>query len=455
MRQYLLLLICMALSLFSSAQNGLKTRETAKTDATSVSARKISVQYTEGLKAYYNGNYSEALSIFNGIILDNPKHDASYYMLSRIYTDRQNAHDAVDALQKAIKLNKDNVWYKVDLADLYMQMQNYAEAAKTWELVCKEIDNNEYYLYSLSEAYLHLKKFDKVIETYDRMESILGYNEEITRAKVSIWLYVNNVKSAVNEYDKLIKLFPHNSFYYVQAGSIYQSNGMTNQAMTYFKKAQELNANDPHLNFIMADYWMEQNDYEQIGKSLMTIFSNASITIEEKMPYMSRIFSKAYKEKDKEKRWLNLTDKLADTLLSVHPNEAFCWVYKGAICSTRHNYEQAITFYERALALDNSSYVTWEAYCSVLIKSDSLIRLISFEQDLIELFPQNAYILSNLGYAFLSANQLDKSIDYLKQAQTFAYEREQLNAIYEALAIAYEIKEDFTSAAQWRAKIKQ
>ena len=55
-------------------QGNKKTRNVAKTDATSVNHRKISVQYTEGLKAYYSGNMSEALKIFNGILLDNPKH---------------------------------------------------------------------------------------------------------------------------------------------------------------------------------------------------------------------------------------------------------------------------------------------------------------------------------------------------------------------------------------------
>ena len=223
MKKTILFLLIAVSCLVVFGQNGKTpktTRNIAKTDVSSVSARKISVQYTEGLNAYYSGNASEALKIFNGIILDNPKHDASYFMLARIYPDQQNVHEAVNALQQAIKIDKNNIWYKVDLADLYMQMEEYATAAKLWEQICKEKDNNEYYLYSLSEAYLNMKKLDKVIDTYNRMEAIIGHNDDITRVKVSIWLYTNKVKEAVGEYDKLIKMFPHNADYYIQAGNI-------------------------------------------------------------------------------------------------------------------------------------------------------------------------------------------------------------------------------------------
>ncbi len=129
-----------------------KTRKTANVSAAAVSDRKISVRYTDGLKAFYSGNNSEAMKIFNGIILDNPKHDPSYFMLAKINTDKKNYQDAIENLLSAIKMDKTNVWYKIELANLYMKTEDYVNAAKMWESVCKIKDNNEYYLYSLAES---------------------------------------------------------------------------------------------------------------------------------------------------------------------------------------------------------------------------------------------------------------------------------------------------------------
>lgn len=259
MQRRLLLTIGMLLfSVLLFAQPAKKTRNIAKMDDASVAARKISVRYTEGIKAYHTGNYDEALRVFNGIILDNPKHDPSYFMLSMVHTSQNNPQEAIHDLQQALKIDKSNVWYKVDLADLYMQTENYAAAAKLWEQICKEKDNNEYYLYSLSQAYVNLNKLDKVIDTYNRMEALMGHNDEITRAKVSVWLYQNKVKEAVGEYEKLIKIYPHNADFYVKAGDIYQSNDMLAQAMTYYEKAAAMNSNDPNLNMTLASYYSKK-----------------------------------------------------------------------------------------------------------------------------------------------------------------------------------------------------
>lgn len=453
MKRLLIFVLVSSLCLMSFGQSGKKTRNIAQTDANAVSARKISVQYTEGLKAFYNSNMAEALSVFNGIILDNPKHDASYYMLSRIYTEQQNTHDAVESLLKAIKINKKNVWYKVDLADLYFQMQDYPAAAKIWEQVCKEKNNNEYYLYALSEAYLNMKKLEKVVDTYNRMEKIIGYNDDITQAKVSIWLYMNKIKEAVGEYDKLIKMFPHTAEYYVKAGNIYQSNNMPAQAMEYYKRAQELSSNDPQFNITMANYWEQQGNFEKQVQALLKVFGNSSVTMQEKLPYMRTLLGKALRNKDA--KAVSLADMLADTLIAVHPDDANGYAFKATSSIVQKKYEQALTNFEQALAIDNATYSLWDDYCFVLNQLDRWPNLLKYENDLQELFPQNARMLCNLGLAHLYSQHADKAIEYFMQAKTFAYEKEQLDVIYQGLAEAYKLKGDNDAADMWRKKMSK
>ena len=118
-----------------------KQRNVAATDKASVSARKIAVAFTDGLKAYYTGNTNEALKVFNGILLDNPKHDASHFMLAKIDADKKDYRSAIAHLQSAAKIDKNNVWYKVDMAQYYQEIQEYAAAAKLWEQICKSKNN--------------------------------------------------------------------------------------------------------------------------------------------------------------------------------------------------------------------------------------------------------------------------------------------------------------------------
>lgn len=453
MSRYTLLCFMMACCMFSAGQTQPKTRNVAKTDAASVSARKQSVLYTDGLKSYYAGNTNEALKVFNGIVLDNPKHDASYFMLSKIYTDQKNYHDAVDQLQKAIKVDKKNVWYKVSLAQTYMKMEEWGSAAKLWEQVCKDKNNNEYFVYSMAECYYELNKVDKVIDCYNRMEEIMGANDELTRVKVSLWLYVNNVKAAVGEYDKLIKQYPHNADYYVKAGSIYQSNDMMPQAMSYYEKAAELNSEDPQLNLTMASYWEQQGQVEKQMACLKRVFQNPAVELSLKVPYMRRTLMNALNKQDE--KMLNYADQLAQALAQVHPEAGDGYAYQASIMFARKKYAEAAPLYERAIAIDNTSFSIWQDYCKALKHIDRMPNLIKYEKELVELFPTNAEILCNLGLAYLKQHDAQKAIAYLLKAKTYAYESAQQAVIFNALSQAYTIIGDDDTAADYARKARQ
>ena len=411
-----------------------KTRNTAAMDPSSVLARKISATYTDGLKAYFSGRPNEAMKVFQGIILDNPNHDASYYMMSKIYADQKSYHDAEQSLLQAIKADKKNIWYKVDLADIYMQKGDYAAAAKLWEAICKEKDNNEYYLYALSECYLNMKKPEKVIATYSKMEDIIGHNDEITQAKVQLWLYMNKVKEAVGEYDKLIKLFPHNVEYYVKAGRIYQSNNMMPQALSYYEKAMEMRSDDPEVCVAMANYWEQQGNRQKQFESLLPLFKNSSVELVKKTAAMHSFVSSAVNSKRQED--IRQAEQLADALIQAHPDMALGYAYKASLNVVVKKYRESMPYFEQALSRDNTVFAVWEDYCYVLKQLDDWTPLLKYEQDIVSLFPNNAKLLCGLGLGFLQQKKKDKALEYLKKANAFAYDAELKTTIRQALQAA-------------------
>lgn len=449
MRKYLIIFIIIALAVTAFGQAPKKTRNVAKTDATAVNARKVSVDFTSGLKAYYSGNTNEALKLFDGIILDNPKHDASYFMLAKIYKGQKNYADAVSALQHAMKIDKKNVWYKVEMANLYSLMNDYAASAKLWEQICKEITNNEYYLYSLAECYLNLEKPMKVIETYSRMEEVMGTNDEITRVKASLWLYMNDVKSAAGEYDALIAKYPHNVDYYIQAGIIYQSNNMPEEASKYFQKAESINPDDPQLNLALAAYWERKRQPEKVSAYVYKVFNNPDVLMSEKQPYMRSYMATAVRSKSPAD--IKRAGDLAEALIKAHPTEAEGYVCRARLLVLVQKYAEAQPYYDKALLYDNTSFSVWEDYCYVLDKLDRQQDILKYEQDITELFPQNAAMLYQLGIGCLKAQNAEKAIDYLKQALVMTYEADKKKLVNKALGDAYHLKGDEESAeSYWR-----
>lgn len=438
------------------AQNSIptkKVRHLADMDAASVNARSVSVRYTDGLKCYYAGRTSEAINVFQGIILDMPKHDASYFMLAKIATDLKEYHTAQQHLLTAAKIDKQNIWYKVELANLYMKMQQFDQASKLWEQIVKEKNNNEYYAYNLAECYFNAGKYVKVIDAYNLMEKIMGHNDELTKVKVQMWLYMGKLKEAVGEYDKLIKEFPHNAELYVAAGDVYRDKNMMDMAYSYYEKAIELNPNDIHTNMTMANYWGKKGELEKQMKCLMTVFGSVECDVSEKASYLRPIVEKAMKTKSAED--IKRAEQLTDRLLATNPNDVVGYLAKGGICGLKGDYKNAIAAYERALSFDNTSFELWVEYCEALGKDNSMQRLTVYENDILELFPQNAAMLGNLGLAFLQDNKPDKAIDYLKQALALSYDPSQQALIYQGLGNAYAAKGDTETAESYWKKAQQ
>lgn len=172
MRKLLVLLMICALCFSGIAQPAKKTRKTASNTKDAVTERAITKQFNQGLRHYYTAQYEEALQTFSGILSEAPKHAPSYFMISRIYAERQQFSEAENALRQAAKLDKNNIWYQVELARAYVRSENYKEAAPMWEKICREIPDNPEFLACLVTCYTKTGAPEKAAEVQSRLDRL-------------------------------------------------------------------------------------------------------------------------------------------------------------------------------------------------------------------------------------------------------------------------------------------
>ena len=170
MRKLFVLSVAIVLCVSAVAQTAKKTRRTASNSQAAVTERAISKRFNQGLRHYYTAQYEDALQSFSGILSDAPKHAPSFFMLSRVYEERQQFSDAENALKQAVKLDKNNIWYQIELARFYVNSANYKEATPMWEKICREFPDNTEYLTSLGICYTKTGASDKVAEVQSRLD---------------------------------------------------------------------------------------------------------------------------------------------------------------------------------------------------------------------------------------------------------------------------------------------
>jgi len=419
-----MLLFCFsALLLFCSqpafAQKKQKPQPAKQTEAI-YDVRKQSAVFADGLREFYSQNYSAATKSFQTVLAQNPKNHAAYYLLHKVAAEQNNFLLAANYLKEAIKLDKKNEWYQIDLAGIYEKLNDFTNAVKIWEEICKVKYQNEYYLMSLANNYLQLGKLQDVIKTYDRIELILGKNDELTDTKKNIWLYLNDVKNAVREYEKLIEIYPYEIGYYITAGEIYLSNNMPDKAFPFFQKATQIDPHNSTLNLTLSNYYETIKKPNESFEALLKAFSCKELEIDEKIPILNKYLSNAFRYKTPE--LLKKTEQLAQTVATAHPFDLEGWVALAKLNALQEKYLDARVLYEKSIKLDESQYSVWEDYFLVLSKLEDYQAIAANEKLVEEYFPTNATIQYGLALALFKEKQFESAMKAAKQALSFTFE---------------------------------
>ncbi|MCL1850648.1 MAG: tetratricopeptide repeat protein [Bacteroidetes bacterium] len=418
----LLIVFCLLLSFSVFAQkNRIKKQDkTPKQTETVVNERALSAIFADGLREFYSQNYSAATKSFQKVIIKNPKHDAAYYLLHKVAVEQKDYLLASHYLKEAIKLNKKNEWYPIDLANVYEQLGDYASATKIWEEVCKVKYQNEYYLMSLANDYLQLGKLQEVIKMYDKIENLLGKSDDLTETKKNIWLYLNDVKNAVREYEKLLELYPYEIGYYITAGEIYLSNNMPDKAFPFFQKAMKIDAKNGALNLALANYYEIVKKTAESFQALLWAFSCKELEIEEKLPVLKKYLADSFRLHTPE--IMEKTEQLAQTFSNAHPYDLEGWATLAKLCILKEQFEKAKTLYEKCIALDESQSAIWEDYFYVLSKIEDYKSIASHAKLVEEYFPTNAKLQYGLALALYKEKQYNSALKAAKQALSFTFE---------------------------------
>jgi len=408
-----------------------------------VNERAQSVIFADGLREFYSQNYSAATKSFQNVLAQNPKNDAAYYLLHKVSAEQNDYLLASHYLKEAIKLDKKNEWYQIDLAGVYEKLGDFTNAVKIWEEICKVKYQNEYYLMSLANNYLQLGKLQEVIKIYDKIENLLGKNDELTETKKNIYLYLNDVKNAVREYEKLLEVYPYEIGYYITAGDIYLSNNMPDKAFPFFQKAMQIDAENAYLNLALSNYYENIKKPEESFHVLLKAFSCKELEIEEKLPVLKKYLANAFRLQTPE--IMGKTELLAQAMANANPYDLEGWAALAKLSTLKNKYQEARLFYEKCIDLDESQYAIWEDYFFVLSKLEDFQAIVAHEKLVEEYFPTNATIQYGLALALYEEKLYDNALKAAKQALSFTFENSfvaELNLLLGNITLELGDKED-------------
>lgn len=216
--------------------------------------------FIEALKQKVIGNPQKAVSLLSACIEIDPNSSAAMYELANLHVMNKDLTSASLLLEKAIQINPDNKWYTLLLARIYQQTGKESEAAALFDQLTRLEPENQEYLYLKALQLAKAKRYDESVKTLNELEKKAGVNEQLSLTKQEILFQGGKIKEAFEEIEKLIRANPGDPRYYGLLADMYKDQGDKENALRYYQKILDMDAENGFVNFSLSDYYLEEGD---------------------------------------------------------------------------------------------------------------------------------------------------------------------------------------------------
>ena len=437
MRYYILIIISTLLFFVSckSVKKNVTKDEAKKADEivvpvklTEDQQRKFEYFFFEAIREKMKGNIQKAVMYYNECLKIDPTSSATMYEMASIYYNVKDFTRAQGFLERAVQINKKNVWYKLLLAEVYQSNKLNDQAINIYENLVKEYPDNEEYLYGLAQLYQQNKNFDKAIETYNKLEEQIGLNEVISVEKEKIYLQTKKNKLALGELEKLVKKFPGESRYYGFIADYYLYIKDYVNALKYYNKVLEIDPDNGIAYFSIANLDLIKKDTLGFKKN----FNKALLS--KGLPYEMKLQKILPFVVDRQNGFITDQDleEFFQILIKDNPYQSNGYIYYANFLKSINKNEEALKIFKEAIAIEPNNDMVWQ---EILFLEYDLKKLKEIKEDgksAIEKYPENPLFYLLTGSAYMQTEDFDTALELLKKGINYSGNNDKLKSQFYA-----------------------
>lgn len=353
------------------------------------------------------GNYQEAVNLFKECTIVAPKESASYYELANLFENSKQKELALEFAEKAIELDPENYWYRIQYAHSLQRNGKVDEAIKQYKKIIEKNGGTIDLYFDLAGMQLYSGKYKESIATFNLIEKQAGITEEISVQKEKIYIKMGNIDNAAKEIEALINKYPDDLKYQVLLADLYLANNLSEKAFSVYQEILEKDPQNPYANLSLYDYYTSKGNDKKASESIKKAFASSELNIDVKMKILLSYYSATDSEVKKEALELN------KILIKTHPKEAKSYTIYADFLYQDKKLESAKENYLKALEFDNSKLPIWTQLIFIESELQDLDGLLRDSKAAIELFPNQPLFYFFYGATNLQRKNYAEAVEYL------------------------------------------
>ena len=343
--------------------------------------------------------YDNAAYLFEEVTKKDKTNPAPYFELAKVYDILDESEKALKNIKTAIRLDSENSWYQIFLAQLHEKNNLDIEAASVYEKLAQKDPKNEYYYYQWAYFLVKSGQGEKALIVFDNLEGVTGVSADISERKHKIYHQLGKRKEAAKELAKLSDAFPDNISYKHSLARYFEQIGSRKNAKVIYNQIIKMNPEDAKASIALASYnaGNQKNDLGYLG-TLTELFKKENVLIDVKVAKLYPYVTSVAEEKDPNTKQAILD--LGKLLTETHSTAAKAYSIYGDMLFQVGDFEAALGEYKKTLKEDDTVYPVWENAMEIHHLLDKHDELIDFSEEAMDLFPNQgaSYYYNGLAY---------------------------------------------------------
>ncbi|MBI5967765.1 MAG: tetratricopeptide repeat protein [Deltaproteobacteria bacterium] len=367
---------------------------------------------------------------------ENPSKLENYLWLADLYFFVEDYPNARLTYQKALQRNKNSYDAKVGLAASLMMEEKYQESHDIFEdflnqgyneknitsflnfLVSLDklenpntLDKRDSYL-SLIYAYRYLailddRKLKKVISLFDNAISANKHMDLAFSSKGVVYAKEKKYDLALEQFSDAVKKNPLNAEAYKRMAYIYGEMGNLERELQYYKKAVEVEENNPSYAFHLGEILMRKyGDFKQANFYLQKAYQLNSQNYHYASNYAHCL------------KMLSRFDEaleVYDNIIKTSPKDPDGYVLKGHCLLKMKKYEEAIQSYSKAQAIRPLDFLAARNLALAYSELKDFEKAIMHNEYALRIRPQDVDTLYFLQYLYRRQGRFEEAYNAVKE----------------------------------------
>lgn len=369
--------------------------------------RKFDYFFLEALKLKEDGKHNAAYNALLYALEIDSTSSAALFELSNYYLYMSKNSLALDALKKAVDYKSDNFEYKIALANLYRDLKQNKESITIYEELVGKYPSKPELNYYLSDLYVRQGEVEKGIHALDVLEENIGMNQMLSMRKFQLYAMIEQKDKAFFEVEKLARKYPNEARYEIMLGDLYLEQNSPDTALMHYRKAHEIDPENPYYIVSMANYYEYKGDNEAALSEIDAALRNSKLDVETKLGILGRYIQVLQQGK----KDVNSAIGLFETLLEQHPQEKELNLMYGQFLQMRDKLEEAKFQFQIVTESEPDNINAWKLLMGIYLRMEDMDGCIKVCDDALTHFPDDPEFYFYKGAAYYQKKEYQKALD--------------------------------------------